>query len=89
MKIKIASILIYHLHMPCWKAPTLNVREAHSQLWGTSLYGPLILRLNMIRDLAHLQLSDLPGEIRPICRTSDLQGKRMLLYEFSLHVFDS
>ena len=45
--------------------PTLNY-EGH-----LSLYVPYMLRVNMTRDLAHLQLSDLRGEIRPICRTSD------------------
>ena len=34
-----------------------------------------MLRVNMTGDLAHLQLSDLQGETRPICRTSDLQEK--------------
>ena len=47
--------------------PTLNYE---GQL---SLYVPHMLRVNMTRDLAHLQLSYLRGEIRPICRTSDLQ----------------
>ena len=45
-----------------------------------SLYMPHMLGVNMTRDLAHLQLSDLQGEIRPICRTSDLQGERMLIF---------
>ena len=58
----------------CTGGPTLNYGE---QL---SLYVPYMLRVNMTRDLAHLQLSDLQGEIIPICRTSDLQGKRMLIY---------
>ena len=53
--------------------PTLNYGE---QL---SLYVPYMLRVNMTGDLAHLQLSALRGEIRPICRTSDLQGERMLI----------
>ena len=44
-----------------------------------SLYFPQMFRVNMTRDLANLQLSDLLGEIRPICRTSDLQGERMLI----------
>ena len=44
-----------------------------------SLYVPHMLRVNMARDLAHLQLSDLQGETRPIYRTSDLQGERMLI----------
>ena len=44
-----------------------------------SLYVPHMLRVNMTRDLAHLQLSYLQGEIRPTCRTSDLLGKRMLI----------
>ena len=48
--------------------PTLTYR---GQL---SLYVPYMLRVNMTGDLAHLQLSDLQEEIRPICRTSDLQG---------------
>ena len=51
--------------------PTLHYGE---QL---SLYFPHMLRVNMARDLAHLQLSDLQGEIRPSCRTSDLQGERI------------
>ena len=38
-----------------------------------------MLRVNMPRDLAQLQLSDLLGEIRPMCRTPDLQGERMLI----------
>ena len=53
--------------------PTLNYRE---QL---SLYVPHMLRVNVTRDLAHLQLSDLQGEVKPICRTSDLQEERMLI----------
>ena len=53
--------------------PTLNYGE---QL---SLYVLYMLRVNISRDLAHLQLSDLQGEIRPICRTSDLQGEIMLI----------
>ena len=44
-----------------------------------SLYVLHILSVNMTKDLAHLQLSDLQGEIIPICRMSDLQGKRMLI----------
>ena len=44
-----------------------------------SLYVPHMLRVNMTRDLAHLQLSDLQSEIRPICRRSDLQGDRILI----------
>ena len=44
-----------------------------------SLYVPHMLRVNLTRDLAHLQLSDLQGEIRPICRKSDLRGERMLI----------
>ena len=43
------------------------------------LYVPYMLRVNMTGDLAHLQLSDLQGETRHICRTSDLQGERMLI----------
>ena len=53
--------------------PTLNYGE---QLF---LYVPYMPRVSMTGDLAHLQLSDLRGEIRPICRTSDLQGERMLI----------
>ena len=40
--------------------PTLNYE---GQL---SLYVPYMLRVSMTGDLAHLQLSDLHGEIRPI-----------------------
>ena len=36
-------------------------------------------RVSMTGDLAHLQLSDLQGETRPVCRTSDLHGERMLI----------
>ena len=53
--------------------PTLNYGR---QL---SLYFPHMLRVNMTRDMAPLQLSDLEGEIRPTCRTSDLQGERILI----------
>ena len=53
--------------------PTLNYGE---QLF---LYVPYMLRVNMTGDLAHLQLSDLRVEIKPIFRTSDLQGERMLI----------
>ena len=53
--------------------PTLNYGE------HLSLYVPYILRVSMTGDLAHLQLSDLQGETRPICRTSDLQRERMLI----------
>ena len=57
----------------CTGGPTLNyVRQL-------SLYFPHMLRANMTRDLAHLQLSDLQEEIMPICRTSDLQGERILI----------
>ena len=57
----------------CTGGPTLNYGE---QL---SLYVPYMLRVSMTGDLAHLQLSDLQGETRPICRTSDLRGERMLI----------
>ena len=40
---------------------------------------PIMLRVNMTRDLACLQLSDLQGEIKPTCRTSDLQGERIFI----------
>ena len=40
-----------------------------------------MLRVSMTGDLAHLQLSDLQGENRPICRTSDLQGEECLYAE--------
>ena len=53
--------------------PTLNYGE---QL---SLYVPHKLRVSMTGDLAHLQLSDLQEETRPIYRTSDLQRERMLI----------
>ena len=44
-----------------------------------SLYVSYMMRVNMTGDLAHLQLSDLQDKTRPICRTSDLQGERMLI----------
>ena len=44
-----------------------------------SLYVPHMLRVSMTGDLAHLQLTDLQGETRPIYRTSDLQRERMLI----------
>ena len=50
--------------------PTLNYGR---QL---SLYFPHKLGVNMTSNLAHLQLSDLEGEIRPTCRTSDFQGEK-------------
>ena len=53
--------------------PTLNYG---GQL---SLHVSYMLRVNMTGDLAHLQLSDLQGETRPIYRTFDLQGERMLI----------
>ena len=54
--------------------------RAHCQLWGQLfLYVPHMLRVKMARDVAHLQFSDLRGENRPICRTSDLQEERMLI----------
>ena len=53
--------------------PTLNYE---GQL---SLYFPHMLRVNMTKDLAHLQLSDLQGEIRPTCRMPDLHGERILI----------
>ena len=53
--------------------PTLNYGKQ------SFLYVPYMLRVSMTGDLAHLQLSDLQGETRPICRMSDLQGERMLI----------
>ena len=53
--------------------PTLHYGE---QLF---LYVPHMFRVNMTRDLAHLQLSDLQREIRRICRTSVLQGENFLI----------
>ena len=41
-----------------------------------SLYVSHMLLVSMTRDLAHMQLSDLQGEIRPICETSELQGRK-------------
>ena len=56
------------------------VREATLNYGGQlALYFHHKLRVSMTRDLAHLQLSDLQGETRPICRASDLQGERMLI----------
>ena len=59
--------------------PTLNYG---GQL---SLYLPYMLRENMTWDLAHLQLSDLQGETRPICRASDLKGNVCLYAERNGH----
>ena len=68
------SVLYYHNYIQSlpnqelsvlYGQPTLNYGE---QL---SLYVFYMLRVSMIGDLAHLQLSDLQGEIRPICRTVD------------------
>ena len=53
--------------------PTLNYGR---QL---SLYFPHMLRVTMTRDLAHMELSDLQGEIRPTRRTSDLQRESILI----------
>ena len=77
--------MLKHRHLSMWGVlpnqelsvlyggPTLN--------YGGQLfpYVSHMLRVNMARDLAYLQLSDLQGETRPICRTSDLQGERMLI----------
>ena len=57
-----------------YKGPILNYG---GQL---SLFVSRMLCVNMTGDLAHLQLSDLRRETRPICRTSDLQGERMLVF---------
>ena len=54
--------------------PTLNYGE---QL---SLYVPYMLGVSMTEDLAHLQVSDLQSETRPICRTSDLHREEECLY---------
>ena len=56
-----------------YERPTLNYG---GQL---SLYVLHMLRANMTKALAHLQLSDLQREIRPKCRTFDLPGKRILI----------
>ena len=45
-----------------------------------------MLRVSMTGNLAHLQLSDLQGEIRPVCRTSDLQEKECLYAERNGHI---
>ena len=45
------------------------------------MYFPHVFCVNMTRDLAHLQLSDLQGEIRRICRTSVFQGEKSLYAE--------
>ena len=44
-----------------------------------SLYFSHMIRVYMTRDLAHLQLSDLQGKIRPTRRTSNLQGERIFI----------
>ena len=56
------------------------VRGAHSQLWGTIIpvCSPCDPR-KYDKRFGTLQLSDLQGEIKPIRRTSDLQGERMLI----------
>ena len=81
------SIGVVNIKHKCIYAMTLPNQEL-SVLYGgptlnyegqLSLCVPHMLRVNMTRDLAHLQLSDLRGEIRPICRTSDLQEERMLI----------
>ena len=59
--------------------PTLNYG---GQL---SLCIPYMLRVNMTGNLAHMQLSDLQGETRPICQTSDLQEKEFLYAERNGH----
>ena len=56
------GLLNQELSVP-YGGPTLNYG---GQL---SLYVPHMLRVNMTRALAHLQLSDLQGEIRPIYRS--------------------
>ena len=56
------------------------VRGALCQLWVTiiPLFSPYSPR-KYDKNLAHRQLSDLQGEIRPICRTLELQGERILI----------
>ena len=63
-----------------------SVREADlygrptlSYVGQLSLYFPRMLHVTMIRDLTHMQLSDLQGELRPTCRTSDQQIERILM----------
>ena len=72
MRIAILSALPNQELSVLYGGPTLNYG---GQL---SLYFPHMLRVSMTGDLAHLQLNDLQGETRPICRTSDLQEERML-----------
>ena len=67
------SVLPKHELSVLYRGPTFNYG---GQLF---LYVSYMLRVNMTGELAHLQLSDLQGEIRRICRTSDLQGERMLI----------
>ena len=59
--------------------PTLNYGE---QLF---LYVPYMLRVNMTGDLAHLQLSDLQGENRPICERLIYREKECLYAERNSH----
>ena len=77
-----------HLHICILLEPIEPTQSRISVLYGgptlnygrqLSLYFPHMLRVNMTRDLAHLQLSDLQGEITPTCRTSELQGERILI----------
>ena len=72
----------------CFSSSSLIPNQELSVLYGgptlnydgqLSLYVPHMLRVTMTRDLAHLQLSDLRDEVRPIWRTSDLQKERMLI----------
>ena len=44
-----------------------------------SLYFLHMLQVNITWDMAHLQLSNLQGEIIPTCRKSELQGERILI----------
>ena len=46
-----------------------------------SLYVSHMLLVNMTRDLAHLQLYDLHGKMRPICRTLIYREKKCLYAE--------
>ena len=75
MKILFAIVLLPNQELSVlYGGPTLNYGR---QL---SLYVPSMQRVNMTGDLAHLQLSDLQGETRPVCRTSDFsEGERMLI----------
>ena len=69
----------FMLKLPNQELSVLYVGSTLNYGARLSLYVSHMLRVNMTRDLAHLQLSDIQREIKPICQTFDLQEERILI----------